>query len=90
MAKQQTALVPPASDLERLSEGQTRALMDLIAKVNTLEHWYAVTGMVCGTLCLISCIAAFVYLVISDHPKSAAVVLGTAVLGIIRQMISRR
>jgi hypothetical protein len=38
----------------------------------------------------VCCIAAFVYLVISNHPKSAALVLGTAVLGIIRQMISGR
>ncbi len=90
MAKEQVALVPAASDLARLTEDQTRGLMDLLAHVNTLDQQYAVIGMVCGTLCLISCIAAFVYLVISDHPKSAAVVLGTAVLGIIRQMISGR
>lgn len=90
MPKQQTALVPPASELANLSEGQLRPLMDAITKVNTLEHWYAVFGMFCGTLCLLGSLGTFAYLVHDGHPKSAAVVLGTTVLGIIRQMISRR
>jgi hypothetical protein len=90
MAKTPVALVPQASDLAKLTEAQTSELMNLVAHVNTLEHRYAVIGMLCGTMSLICSLAAFVYLVKAEHPTSAGVVLGAAVLGILRQMITGR
>jgi hypothetical protein len=46
--------------------------------------------MVCATFSFLGCIGSFSYLVVTGHPQSAAVVLGTGVLAIVGRMIASR
>jgi len=85
------ALVPRSVNLERLSDEQTRAVLQSIDKENTNQHHYAMTGMVCGTVCFLSCVGASVYLFASGHNAVVGgVFLGAAVLSVVERMIRGR
>jgi hypothetical protein len=51
-----------------------------------MQDW----GWACGTLGFLACIGAFVYLVMQGHSTESYVVLGTAVLALIRSIFKAR
>ncbi|MGH9606457.1 MAG: hypothetical protein ACRD3N_12265 [Terracidiphilus sp.] len=66
-----------------LSDAKAEVIAKMAGSRQANEARYAMLGMVCGTLGLLACIVAFVYLVINGHVREAYAVLGTAVLSIV-------
>lgn len=66
------------------------AVTQLSDHVHQRQTNYARLGMVCGTLGFLACIGAFAYLVIQGHSTEAYVVLGAAVLALIRSILNAR
>jgi hypothetical protein len=83
-------LLPSAQELALLNEHTAKMALEVIDKASSRRHTYALFGMACGTLGLISSTAAFAYLVHDNHPTQAYVVLGTNVIGLLAQMIRAR
>jgi putative Mn2+ efflux pump MntP len=73
-----------------LSDAKAVALTELANERHKREARYAVLGMMCGTLSLLACIGAFVYLAMNGHKTEAYVVLGAAVLAMIGRIIQSR
>lgn len=73
-----------------LGDAKAAALTQLAENYHRRETFYASLGMACGTLCFLSCVLAFAYLVMHAHSTEAYVVLGTAVLALIGRMIAAR
>jgi hypothetical protein len=84
------SLLPPAGELARLTDDQARSVILAVDRANGREHSYALTAMICGTLSLLAAIAGFVFLVTHGHTPAAGVLLGTAVLTVIGQIIGSR
>jgi hypothetical protein len=49
---------------------------------NRRAHFFALAGLVCGTISFLAMNAGFVYLVMTGHPLVAGTVLGAGVLAI--------
>ena len=92
------SLLSAAKDLAKLTDEQATAVILAIDRSNSREHSYAfsrehsyaLTAMLCGTICFLGVVAAFVYLVVQGHARYASVLLGTAVLRVIGQIIHSR
>jgi nitrate reductase NapE component len=54
------------------------------------QFWFALVALVIGGLVSIGLIGGFVYLVMNDHPKSAALLLGSGALGMVAGFRSTR
>ena len=78
------------SDLAKMSDGQTVAVMRVVERRHQQEFVYAMAGMIGGTACFLMIIVAFVYLIMEGHTHAAGGVLGTGVLGIVLQMFKGR
>jgi hypothetical protein len=88
--KPPTHLLPSAQELALLKESTAQSALEVINQASARRHSYAVFGMACGTLGLISSTAAFAYLVHDGHAKEAYIVLGTNIVGLLAQMIRAR
>jgi hypothetical protein len=73
-----------------VSDAKAVALTQLANDRHKREERYANLATVCGTISFLACIGAFIYLSIEGHRLEAMVVLGTAVLSIISQLIRAR
>jgi hypothetical protein len=83
-------LLPPASELAKLSDQQAVAVFELVDRANRREHSYALAALLCGTVSFLGVVAGFLYLVVQGHTQAAGVLLGAAVLAIVGQMIGSR
>ena len=66
------------------------ALAELAKTKTVLQARYALTGMIGSILRLLSCVGAYVYLVMEHHSTEAYVVLGGDVLTLITRILSAR
>jgi len=83
-------LLPSPADLSALHDAVAVRVVDAaVANLNN-NHRYAMTGMICGTISFLGCVAAYVYLVADGHPKAATLALGAAVLSVIGRMLAAR
>ena len=73
-----------------ISDSKASALIEFANARQRRQAWYAALGMTCGTASFLSCVGAFVYLVMNGHPQEGYVALGTAVLALIGRMIKSR
>ncbi len=87
MALPDKSLLPPATQLQDLSDDKVRVIVELADRESARSNAYAMAGMACGTISFFGCLSAYVYLVIQNHDAAAGVVLGTTVLAIIGRMI---
>jgi hypothetical protein len=87
MAPSKRSLLPPPSQLAKLSDEQTKSALALIDNESRRANTYAIVGMVCGTLSFLGCLGSYVYLVTQHHDQAAGVVLGATVLAIVGRMI---
>ncbi len=90
MSKEPVYLLPAPDELNTLSDPTAAKALEVIDNANRREHSYASLAMVCGTLGLMGCVAAFAYLVRTGHPQAGGLVLGTGVLAIVGQIINSR
>jgi len=90
MAKQESLIELTPEIFQGLSDKKAAALAQAADALHKRQATYALLGMACGTLTLLACIGAFVYLAIQNHPKEAYVALGTAVLAMIGRIIKAR
>lgn len=90
MAPPDKYLLPSARELELLSEAKVHELVKLASEESQRELRYATLGMICGTVSFLGCLASYVVLVLENHDRAAAVVLGTTVLAIVGRMIGGR
>jgi len=79
-------LLPSAQELALLNEHTAKLALEVIDKASSRRHSYAIFGMACGTLSLISSIVAFAFLVHDGHTTEAYIVLGVNVLGLLAQI----
>ena len=84
------ALLPSAADLSTLSDSTAMRVILAVDLQNARAFSYARSGMICGTVSFMACIASFTFLVMHGHATAAGVVLGTTVLGIVGKMIAAR
>jgi hypothetical protein len=56
----------------------------------TQEYRYAMAALFCGLFAFVVLIAGFVYLVLQGHPKSAGLLLGAGVLGLVTGFVRAR
>ncbi|KAA6462134.1 hypothetical protein DYQ86_10985 [Acidobacteria bacterium AB60] len=75
---------------QELSDAKALSLEKLADRQMMLQARYAQTGMVGAIMLLLSCVGAFVYLVMNQHPTEAYFVLGGAVLTLITRILSAR
>ena len=80
-------LLPPASELQSLSDEKTKIIVALADADSRRSSSYAIIGMLCGTVSFLCSLASYVYLVNQHHDTAAGVVLGTTVVAIIGRMI---
>ncbi len=90
MAKVDSLLGLTLKEFAALSDAQASALANIALDRHKRSANYAVLGMMCGTLCFLSCIGAYAYLAMHGHSTEAYWALGTAVLSIISQLIRAR
>lgn len=83
-------LMPSAHELAALSEVTAARVLQNCDNANRREAIYAGLSMICGTFGLLGCVASFAYLAASNHPKSAAAVIGTGLLAIVGQIVNSR
>ena len=90
MAPPEKYLLPTSAELQPLSDDKVMALVALAESESRRSSHYALSGMFCGTLSFLSCLGAFVFLVMHGHDRAAEVVLGTTVLAIVGRMLRAR
>ncbi len=88
--KRKSTLLPPTSQIAKLTEAQTTVVINALDKVNARDHSYAVAGLICGTVSFMAALNIFAYLIVRGHATAASSVLGTSVLAIIGYMIRAR
>jgi hypothetical protein len=92
MAKK-TSLLPSPAQLQQYKQIDLR-LPELVIQVADREaqreYYYALAGMISSVLLFLSVVGGFVYLVMTDHPKSAAGLLGAGILGLIHAILRAR
>lgn len=57
---------------------------------NRRDYSYALTALICGAVCFLGVVGAFVYLVMQGHGVSAGALLGAGILGIVGSFIRAR
>jgi hypothetical protein len=82
--------MPSASELSLLPDPVAAQVLINCDNANRREANFASLSMICGTIGLLGCLGIFAYLVRIDHPKSAAVAIGTGVLAIVGQIVNSR
>lgn len=92
MAKK-TSLLPSPAQLQLYRQVDSR-LPELVVQVADREaqreYYYALAGMISSVVLFLSVVGGFVYLVMQDHPKAAAGLLGAGVLGLINAILRAR
>jgi hypothetical protein len=88
--KSSTNLIPAAKDLAALPDGTALKALEVIDRASERRHSYAMRGMLCGTVGLVSSVGAFAFLVHDGHPREAFALLGVNVIGLLLQMIKSR
>jgi hypothetical protein len=83
-------LLPSTQELALLPEHTAEYALNVIDKASSRRHSYAIFGLACGTLGLISSTAAFAFLVHDGHSTEGYIVLGANVIGLLAQMIKAR
>jgi hypothetical protein len=78
------------SEFMALSEEEAKEVTQRASARHQQHALYASVSMGFGSLCLVACFVAFVYLVIQNHPVQAGLVLSTVVLGSIGRVIAAR
>lgn len=92
MAKK-TSLIPSPPQLQLYKQVDVR-LPELVVQVADREaqreYHYALAGMISSVVLFLSVVGGFVYLVMKDHSKAAAGLLGAGVLGLIHAILRAR
>jgi hypothetical protein len=92
MAKK-TSLLPSPAQLQLYRQVDSR-LPELVVQVADheaqREYHYALAGMISSGVLFLSVVGGFVYLVMNDHSKAAAGLLGAGVLGLIHAILRAR
>lgn len=83
-------LLPSPSQLARLTNEQTKSVVEAINQANEREHKYAVLAMQSGLISFVLVIFCFTLLVLRGHEVAAGVVLGSGVLSVIGKMVGSR
>jgi hypothetical protein len=91
MAK--NSLLPSPAQLNLYKQVDLR-LPELVIQVADREahreYRYALAGMGSSAVLFLCVVGGFVYLVMNDHPKSAAALLGAGALGLIHAILRAR
>ncbi|MBB5061278.1 hypothetical protein HDF16_006014 [Granulicella aggregans] len=86
----EVSLVPALEDLVVLSPQKIRLILETVNSDKDPNLRYATMSLLAGSAVLVVAILAFTFLVHSDHPTAAGVLLGTSVLGVITKIILAR
>ncbi|WP_035358452.1 hypothetical protein [Edaphobacter aggregans] len=80
--------LPSLNDLQLLNEQVAVEIIKYVDRANTRDTTHRIVGMGCATVSFLSCIGAFVYLVMNGHTGAGTgIVLGAGVLGVVKVMI---
>jgi hypothetical protein len=89
-AKSTTLLPIPAKDLALLSDSKVQMVLESVDRERARRHSYAMFAMAVGGVSFISCLGCAAYMDHIGYPRTALLVLGTAVLSTIGKMIASR
>jgi hypothetical protein len=78
------------AELSTLSDAQVNATTALAQERVRQQAQYAKLGMSGSILVLLSCVGAYVYLVMQHHSTEAYVILGSSVLALITKILRSR
>ncbi|HEY4051051.1 MAG TPA: hypothetical protein VGM27_29665 [Acidobacteriaceae bacterium] len=86
------ALLPSPEIVDQLIKAglPAQVISDMILADRREKFRYALILGVSGAICFLALIASFVLLVMHGHDTAAGIILGTAVLAIIRTMLTIR
>lgn len=77
-------------EFQQLSDSKSVQLLKTATEIQKGKTAHATLGLICGTICYLTSVAACIFLALHGYLKLAGLVLGTPVLTVIKRMLDNR